>query len=707
MNKKILISLSVIAGIAAIVIGATTAYFSNTEKSEGNTFIAGAIDLKIDNECHYNGNVCKNGIWQGNSPYPEPGTPCSCTWSLADWQDGTAIFNFSDIKPGDWGEDTISLHVDTNPAWVCAEISNIKNFENGCNPPEAKVDQSCGNSGEGEGELQDNLFFNVWMDNGAGNHACNNILDEDERYILVDAKATDVKWPIADSTTGGQPIQSTCIGVEWFVPDNANNIIQGDSVTGDITFKAYQARHNTPFYCYPVCGNGIVEANEECDDGNNTDGDGCNANCQREYCGDGIIQSGLGEECDGSAPEHYTCESCKLIYHPYCGDGNVDQGEECDDGNNQNGDGCSATCQRECFSQADIMLVLDKSSSISQTEMNQLKAAATAFVNTLNPDGGVHMGQTSFADMNGNGSLDLQLTGNKTDILNAINALSPGGYTNLYDGIRLADQELESIIRDRDDVQTPDYMIIITDGMPNRPGCGGTSPCGNARNTAASAAITAKNKGVTIFVVGVGIENSSDEDYLRYSIASSPAYYYSISQYAQLQAILEQIATCQFTPASQAPRMIFGDPFGSSFASHWTEVYNCNGGSNPTCTAGNTNDVYPEQANSTWYAEMQNNSGLRTATTFSTAGYKDIILHYYRRTESIAGQDRFRILWRPGTSGNWTQLEEVSGNVEWAMKIYNLPASANNSSIQVLVWLDDGSGDYGQLDNVVLIGTPQ
>ena len=32
---------------------------------------------------------------------------------------------------------------------------------------------------------------------------------------------------------------------------------------------------------------------------------------------------------------------------PYCGDGNLDPGEQCDDGNNINGDGCSADCKTE------------------------------------------------------------------------------------------------------------------------------------------------------------------------------------------------------------------------------------------------------------------------------------------------------------------------------------------------------------------------
>ena len=32
---------------------------------------------------------------------------------------------------------------------------------------------------------------------------------------------------------------------------------------------------------------------------------------------------------------------------PFCGDGKIDPGEECDDGNNENGDGCNANCMLE------------------------------------------------------------------------------------------------------------------------------------------------------------------------------------------------------------------------------------------------------------------------------------------------------------------------------------------------------------------------
>ena len=47
MNKKILISLSVIGVVSTIAIGGTIAYFSDVETSAGNTLTAGTLDLKI------------------------------------------------------------------------------------------------------------------------------------------------------------------------------------------------------------------------------------------------------------------------------------------------------------------------------------------------------------------------------------------------------------------------------------------------------------------------------------------------------------------------------------------------------------------------------------------------------------------------------------------------------------------------------------
>lgn len=48
--NKILVSLCMIAIVAAIGIGATVAYFSDTETSTGNTISAGTLDLSVNGE---------------------------------------------------------------------------------------------------------------------------------------------------------------------------------------------------------------------------------------------------------------------------------------------------------------------------------------------------------------------------------------------------------------------------------------------------------------------------------------------------------------------------------------------------------------------------------------------------------------------------------------------------------------------------------
>jgi len=97
----------------------------------------------------------------------------------------------------------------------------------------------------------------------------------------------------------------------------------------------------------PVCGNGVREADETCDDGNVVAGDGCDASCQVEVpatCGDGVLDD--GEECDDGAgnsdvlPDH--CRTTCL--DPFCGDGIVDpdDAEECEPPG-------TSTCDEDCF----------------------------------------------------------------------------------------------------------------------------------------------------------------------------------------------------------------------------------------------------------------------------------------------------------------------------------------------------------------------
>ncbi|MCP3684205.1 MAG: DUF4215 domain-containing protein, partial [bacterium] len=104
----------------------------------------------------------------------------------------------------------------------------------------------------------------------------------------------------------------------------------------------------------PFCGDGILDPSEDCDDGNNVDGDGCSALCLNEVCGDGVLQPDeeceFDSDCDDS--DEYTsdsCVDCSCAYEriPFCGDWVLDPGEECDNGPN-NSDIVPDACREDC-----------------------------------------------------------------------------------------------------------------------------------------------------------------------------------------------------------------------------------------------------------------------------------------------------------------------------------------------------------------------
>src|SRR3989344_1035408 len=84
--KKIIISGSLIVAVAALVTGATVAFFNDTETSTGNVFTAGSIDLTVDSQgSSYNG----NNLAGTNFPSKD--------------LDQEHFFVFEDIKPGEYG----------------------------------------------------------------------------------------------------------------------------------------------------------------------------------------------------------------------------------------------------------------------------------------------------------------------------------------------------------------------------------------------------------------------------------------------------------------------------------------------------------------------------------------------------------------------------------------------------------------------------
>jgi cysteine-rich repeat protein len=65
----------------------------------------------------------------------------------------------------------------------------------------------------------------------------------------------------------------------------------------------------------PVCGDGAVEGTEACDDGNTLACDGCASDCSRtdDHCGDGILECGETCETDADCPSGQTCTGCACV----------------------------------------------------------------------------------------------------------------------------------------------------------------------------------------------------------------------------------------------------------------------------------------------------------------------------------------------------------------------------------------------------------
>jgi predicted ribosomally synthesized peptide with SipW-like signal peptide len=237
--RKILLSIMVI-GVSVLLFGAgTVSYFSDTEISNDNYFEAGTLDLKID--CH----STHFQQWPGDgTQYVED----PIIFGEKDFVPGDKIFNWHDIKPGDFGEATISFHVYDNHAWGWLRITNI--VEDGgvlTEPEEEDYPNDLG-------ELSENMEVMLWIDQGT----IPGWQGSDE-----DPQEGDNKWqegePIifegtmADLIYGNpvlftQKCMKACtiyyLGWAWWVSTNVDNVIQGDTLQFDIEFYAEQWRNN-------------------------------------------------------------------------------------------------------------------------------------------------------------------------------------------------------------------------------------------------------------------------------------------------------------------------------------------------------------------------------------------------------------------------------------------------------------------------------
>lgn len=246
--------------VGAVMVGATGAFFSDTETSTGNTFIAGSIDLSLgsgfssdNDDANGTGSVTK-------SPNNE----------------GGVLFTFNDLKPGDKGTVSFELSVESNDAYVCA-LSTM-----GDTPEYTSIDpeQSAGDdtaNGPTDGELQNYLQFATFDDdNENGVYDSGEPLNVNPVSIGGDGNGftyTEISlagwvpvadtnypntWLVEDSLNAGEDYSAGfmyCFGDfdsngDCSVPFGADyNDSQTDGLEGGIEFYSVQTRNNEGFDC--------------------------------------------------------------------------------------------------------------------------------------------------------------------------------------------------------------------------------------------------------------------------------------------------------------------------------------------------------------------------------------------------------------------------------------------------------------------------
>lgn len=232
----LIISLVLLVGVLAVFaqpVGSTFANHSGT----------GGLQLTIDSYSIYNG------------AYRD-----DLSWELKDLVPGVnKFFNFGDIKPGDTGVNTISIHVDTD-AYVCLDFSNLVDEENGVNEPESLVDVTVG------GDLSGIIEFFAWRDDG------NNNFEPGERPLFGTSSQAavvvlnDTSYPLADAAIEEVLAEGEThyVGITWCAGDlevdlqtgalscdalAMGNEYQTDSFSVDVSLRAVEASSFTNYQC--------------------------------------------------------------------------------------------------------------------------------------------------------------------------------------------------------------------------------------------------------------------------------------------------------------------------------------------------------------------------------------------------------------------------------------------------------------------------
>ena len=264
-RRKALAALGTI-GVAGAGAGmGTSALFSDEENFNGNTLVAGELNLLVDYWTSQNTNTSSAAIDDGQAN------------NDTIQGDVSAEYVLGDVKPGDGGFLVFCPKIVDNEAYLWAGSSGLTDFENGYTEPELDVDPDADDSttvddddpGDGEGELSEKIQitsvsyceydepdgeYTGPYDNpreDPANYTGSELNNPYGDYTLADLiLELQTGFRISDNEDGTYPASSgsdtqegPCLCVEWEIPDTVGNVIQSDSVEFDIQFAAVQSRN--------------------------------------------------------------------------------------------------------------------------------------------------------------------------------------------------------------------------------------------------------------------------------------------------------------------------------------------------------------------------------------------------------------------------------------------------------------------------------